>query len=153
MKIALIRRSFRFDGGAERALSNFINLYRNWGADLTLICESWSGRLPSSVKIESLTLKGNRASRQNSFRNQVQKIISTQSFDHIQSHEWIPSADIIRLGDGLHSKWLELFGDKKRRLWRCYSGLSRFHQQRVVDERQALLHPNLKTILVNSEFT
>lgn len=152
MKIALIRRSFRFDGGAERALSNFINLYRNWGVDLTLICESWSGRLPSSVKIESLTLKGNRASRQNSFRNQVQKILSTQYFDYVQSHEWIPSADILRLGDGLHSKWLELFGDKKGRIWRCYSGFSRFHQQRVIDERQSLQHPNLKTILVNSEF-
>lgn len=152
MKIAIIRRSFRFDGGAEKALSNFITMYSDMGAEITLICESWSGKLSASVKIKNLPLRGSRANRQNSFRRQAQAYIGAQSFDHVQSHEWIPSVDIVRLGDGLHSKWLELFGHKKGGLWRFYSKLSPFHRQRVLDERKTLCHPSLKTILVNSEF-
>jgi UDP-glucose:(heptosyl)LPS alpha-1,3-glucosyltransferase len=152
MRIAIIRRSFRFDGGAEKALSNFLTVYSDMGAEITLICESWSGKLPASVKVKNLPLRGSRANRQNSFRQQAQVYIGAQSFDHVQSHEWIPSVDIVRLGDGLHSKWLELLGDKKGRLWRYYSQLSPFHRQRVLDEKKTLCHPNLQTILVNSEF-
>ena len=41
-KICFIRRSFRFDGGAEIASGSYLKVLKKI-ADLKLICESWKG--------------------------------------------------------------------------------------------------------------
>lgn len=150
--INIVRRHYRFDGGAERAVSTFLDLYRDLGFQVTLLCESWSGKCPDDVEVVELDVEGSRTTRMNRFRTQVEAYIAQHPTDMTQSHEWIPGSEIVRLGDGLHSIWLSHLSQSRGRVWRLFSKFSRFHQQRLSDERSTLNHPRLKAVIVNSQF-
>ena len=150
--ISIVRRHYRFDGGAERAVSTFLDLYRDIGFRVTLLCESWSGKCPDDVEVVELDADGSRTTGMNSFRTEVQAYSLQHPSHMIQSHEWIPGSEIVRLGDGLHSEWLSRLSEVRGGIWRAFSRLSRFHRQRLSDERSTLNHPRLRAVIVNSEF-
>ena len=145
-KICFIRRSFRFDGGAEVASGSYLKVL-NQIADLTLICESWKGGsadLPAFSKIQKKGFL--RGSKYKNFITQAY-LKAKREECIIHSHEWVPGADVIRLGDGLHSEWLDIRGVSP---WACI--LDGFHRSKIKLEQDTIRHPNLKKAIVNSEF-
>ena len=145
MKITFIRRSFGFQAGAATASHAHISTLKKIAA-LTLLCESSGDSDAASINIVKLTRrKSTRAGSFKDFVKRVQQYI-TQEACCVHSHEFIPGADVIRLGDGLHSQWLDLRGYPK--WWRS---IEPFHRYRLSIERQSLEHKNLKKLIVNSD--
>lgn len=150
--IALIRRSFRVDGGAEQSFINYLDAYLRAGHRVTVICEKWSGVLPLGVKIIRLRLLGGRLLKLWLFWFRVQFVIRNERFDWVQSHDWIEKTQVIRLGDGLHSWWLAKLLDERRGLARLLTTASLFHRSKCWMESRALDSDRLKTVIVNSQF-
>jgi len=82
----------------------------------------------------------------------VLRILGREKFDVIQSHEWIPGSQIIRLGDGLHSYWRDQLIGTSGVGWRFVRAISLFHQHRCFLERKTLSSQKLRAVIVNSEF-
>lgn len=145
MKINFIRRSFRFDGGAEVAANSFINALSELG-ELQLICESWSGDLLNRIGLHELGVHGyTRAKRYSNFIRTA-SLLATSDNAITHSHEWVPGSDILRLGDGLHSEWLDLIDMPKYKKF-----LDPFHRTKLHLEKESLGHDNLKVVITNSE--
>ena len=145
LKINFIRRSFRFDGGAEVAANSFINALSELG-ELQLICESWSGDLLNRIGLHELSVQGfTRAKRYSNFIHKASMLASSHNaITH--SHEWVPGSDVLRLGDGLHSEWLDLIDMPKYKKL-----LDPFHRTKLRLEKESLEHNNLKVVITNSE--
>ena len=144
--ICFIRKSFRFDGGAEAAAASYISTMGKYH-NIKILCESWSGA-NEHIQVETLIQRGfTRASRYKNFiANASKRIIDSNCISH--SHELVPGSNVIRLGDGLHSVWLDIRGVSKA--WRFLDG---FHRAKLRFEREALLHPSLKHIITISDQT
>ena len=100
--ICFIRQSFRFDGGAEVAATSYINCLRRI-ADIRLICETWSGD-SSEITISKVAKQGwSRGIKYEIFITGPLQLAATE-YCLIHSHEWILGANVLRLGDGLHSQ-------------------------------------------------
>lgn len=152
-KIVIIRRNFRFDGGAERSVSCFLDVYRALGYEVSLLCESWSGPCADDIEIVSFDLKGSRAQKAAQFVQKTQEFMVNHRHSVYQSHEWVPSSDIVRLGDGLHSYWVKQLSRCRASWWALGSlFFDSFHRGRLRQERLTLMHPHLRKIIVNSEF-
>ena len=150
--VALIRRSYRIDGGAELSFQNYINCYLQLGYNVTILCEKWSGKLPSGVAIRSFNVFGTRSMRYVLFVKRVQRHLLKSRYTVIQSHEWIPDATIVRLGDGLHSFWFEQLLRNRGVVHRILTRLSLFHWIKGYYESQTLNSATLKQIIVNSNY-
>ena len=150
--VALIRRSFRTDGGAEKATVNYLNAYLNAGHEVTLICETWSGKLPNKLKVIEISLWGGRIVKLWLFWYKARTIVVKERFDWTQTHEWFDRSEVARLGDGLHSIWFQKLVDERCWLYRWITRLSLFHVSKCWMERRTLTSTRLKTIIVNSDF-
>ena len=150
--VALIRRAYRIDGGAESSFQNYINCYLQLGYDVTILCEKWSGKLPPGVAIRNFEVFGTRSMRYVLFVKRVQRHLLKNRYTVIQSHEWIPDATIVRLGDGLHSFWFERLLRNRRVVHSILTRLSLFHWVKSYYESQTLNSPTLKQIIVNSNY-
>lgn len=150
--IALVRRSFRIDGGAERSIVNYIASYLKAGHRVVLICERWSGVLPSGVEIIQVRLFGGRLLKLWLFWFYVQRIMDKGEFEIVQAHEWIARTNVMRLGDGLHSVWMETLVRERRGLSRYLTQFSWFHLSKCWMEKKSLSSASLSTIIVNSNF-
>lgn len=151
MRVAVIRRSFRLDGGAETATNAFIEAYVLAGFNVTLICESWSGDVGKNVEICPVVSRGPRIFKLLSFEWGVQRILKRERFDFVQSHELIRGVDILRLGDGLHRVWFKrLQRLKTGKLTRFFVRISPFHLLKLKLEKDSIYDKRLKAIIVNS---
>lgn len=148
----MIRRTFRIDGGAEVATNNVISSLISEGYVVTLFCEGWSGSLPSEVRIVSCRTFGPRFLKLLQFTWAARAFLKRNEFERIQSHEWIPGAPVLRLGDGLHSFWLTSRCKDFGWLRRLALRLSLFHGLKLILERMSLNHAGLRKIIVNSIF-
>lgn len=143
--IDFVRRSFRYDGGAELASSIFIERLSKL-TEVRIVCESWlTDDLPNSLHVLSIATRG--LTRKQKYLNFVNKVsrLATCEGNFMHSHELIPGANIIRLGDGLHSSWVKRAG--------LGDGLfsDGFHKAKVDIEKAALTHRGLDSVIVNSE--
>jgi UDP-glucose:(heptosyl)LPS alpha-1,3-glucosyltransferase len=59
--------------------------------------------------------KGNRGRRYRAFQKSVSDAVAENTFDLIQTHERLLTADIFRSGDGVHAAWLDRL--KRNRPW------------------------------------
>lgn len=142
-KLIFIRRKFRFDGGAEAAAQRYLDVMSE-RFSVDIVCESWSGR--KDIPVTSISTRGySRAKNYRSFISQAEKICGSGD-SLVHSHELVPGADVIRLGDGLHKSWLDKrsMGPLKRR----FDG---YHRAKLAYEAQTLTHTNLKRIIVISD--
>ena len=146
MRINFIRRSFRFDGGAEVAANSFINALSELG-ELQLICESWSGDLLNRIGLHEIGIQGyTRAKKYSNFISAASMLASSKNaITH--SHEWTPGAEVLRLGDGLHSQWLDI-----RKVSNFIRKLDGYHRRKLRFEKESIQHPNLKVIICNSNY-
>jgi len=146
MDLTFIRRDFDFKAGATTASNSLICVLKS-NFDLTVLCESGAGCAVEDVSFVSFKkINSSRARSLKAFVNQTMHYIANNK-GYVHSHEFIPGADVIRLGDGLHSQWLDLRDYPK--WWRS---IEPFHRYRLSIERQSLEHKNLKKIIVNSNF-
>jgi len=141
LSICIIRRNYRSDGGAEVATSSYIEALSGF-ADVTLACESWAAS--DRGQVERLLVSGRtRSASYRSFIGSAERFISGhQGLSH--SHELVPGANIIRLGDGLHVSWLKAAG------WSWKAVIDPFHRYKIKIERKTLEDPRLRSVIVNS---
>lgn len=150
MKVCLIRRSFRLDGGAEASISAYLRALKQLNISCELICESWDSSV-SELQKQHVATRGFRVQRARQFRSKAQRLIANNPGSLYQAHDWVPGAHVVRLGDGLHSAWIDCLKRSRVGLRRWMLQYSRFHHDRVLAERQTLMHPNLSCVIVNSE--
>lgn len=147
--VKVIRRSFRVDGGAERSVSDYLKSFNRIGVSTTLICENWIDG--TTQPVVSVKTSGDRLSKLKIFSEACRQMIDN-SDDIYHSHEWIPGSQIIRLGDGLHSEWLDILGAKRGWLGSAMIKLSGFHRLKLELEHSTLINPALRHIIVNSNY-
>lgn len=148
--IALIRRSYRPDGGAERIINRTLDGLRQYSdMDVSLICEHWQG----SNDIHHITVPGHgfgRTAKHRNFISQVSSILSSRAFDLIQSNERVPGCTLYRAGDGVHAQWLERRATVIPSWRRQWLKISRFHRYMLRVERDMFMHPQLRCVICNS---
>ena len=145
-----MRRSFRVDGGAETSVGCYLSAIQSLKMDLTLVCESWDG--PIDHDVHCIKTYGSRLARAKQFRAKTQALMASRERWIFQSHDWIPGAQVIRLGDGLHSVWFELLKRSRSGFQAQLLGISGFHRDRIRAERETFANARLQKVIVNSEF-
>jgi len=149
--IAIIRQCYRSDGGAEKIIERTLSELNKYDLGLSVIARSWErefGRDGQFVECNP-KYKG-RVERERSFANEVHNIISTHTFDLIQSHERIPGCDIYRAGDGVHQVWLEQRARCRSWVGNWWANKSPFHHYILTAERIMFEHSSLKAVICNS---
>ncbi len=151
LRIALIRRSYRPDGGAEQIMSRTLNGLRAYGdLDLSLICEQW--QQSDDVRHFPISRKGlGRVGRHRHFVQQVSAILRKREFDLVQSNERLPGCSLYRAGDGVHAQWLARRAAVASPLQRLWLRISRFHRYMVETERVMFTHPALRRVICISQ--
>jgi len=139
MKIAIIRRKFTPFGGAENFILRTSSGLSSLGIKFSIISEQWKREAKNSNDISWLEAKSRglfRFSRFLSFQNAVKKIIASNHFDLIQSHERLTGVDIYRLGDGVHAAWVDRL--KKNSPWykKIWLNFDPYHQKVIRIERE-----------------
>jgi UDP-glucose:(heptosyl)LPS alpha-1,3-glucosyltransferase len=140
MKLAIVRQKYTPFGGAERFVERALAALQANGTDVSIIARSWTG------DVKGITCNPffiGRTWRDKSFAQGVQRVIATNRFDLVQSHERIPGCHIYRAGDGVHATWLAL---RKQ----PFDILSPWHRYTLKAERAMFGHPNLRAVICNS---
>ena len=146
MKIAIIRRKFTPFGGAENFILRASSGLSSLGIKFSIISEQWKRDANNSKNISWLEAKSRgffRFSRFLSFQNAVKKIIASNHFDLIQSHERLTGVDIYRLGDGVHAAWIDRI--KKNSPWykKIWLNFDPYHQKVIRIEKEMAEDRNL----------
>ncbi len=151
-RLAVVRRSYRADGGAERIIARMLeSLKGNRAIDITLVTGAWQCSADDPFKVLTCRQRGLfRHRRYLNFVSDVQNLLQEEHFDLVQSHERIPGCQIYRAGDGVHRQWLairqQLAGYVQKQIWK-YS----FYHNAVLEMEAALFsHPALKKVICNS---
>ena len=146
MKIAIIRRKFTPFGGAENFILRTSSRLSSLGIKISIISEQWKRDANNSKNITWLEVKARgffRFSRFLNFQNAVKKIITSNHFDLIQSHERLTGVDIYRLGDGVHAAWVDRI--KKNSAWykKIWLNFDPYHQKVIRIEKEMAEDSNL----------
>ena len=146
MKIAIIRRKFTPFGGAENFILRTSSGLSSLGINFSIISEQWKREAKNSNDVSWLEAKSRglfRFSRFLSFQNAVKKIIASNHFDLIQSHERLTGVDIYRLGDGVHAAWVDRL--KKNSPWykKIWLNFDPYHQKVIRIEKEMAEDSNL----------
>ncbi|WP_020559759.1 glycosyltransferase family 4 protein [Thiofilum flexile] len=150
--LAIIRQSYRPDGGAERIIQRMLTgLQQYHPLDITLITERWQGS-EESFKVLKVARRGwTRAARFEHFIANTQALLTQHTFDWVQAHERVPGCQIYRAGDGVHAEWLRIRGEYLGRVGQWWQQRDRFHQAVLKSERELFHHANLQAVICNSE--
>ncbi|MFN3884378.1 MAG: glycosyltransferase family 4 protein [Rhodocyclaceae bacterium] len=138
MKLAIVRQKYTPYGGAERFAALVLDALRAQGVSVEIIARNWQDA--DGVRCDPFYL--GRTWRDASFARCVRRVIDSERYDLVQSHERIPGCHIFRAGDGVHATWLELSGKP----WR----LSPWHRYTLAAEDAMFRHPNLRAVICNS---
>lgn len=154
LKLAIIRQSYRPDGGAEKIISRLLDgLRRRADVQVSIITQKWQKNILSdNVSILQVARKGwFRSSRFKYFINGVNRVLHTTHFDLVQSHERVPGCQIYRAGDGVHAEWLRIKISREGILGRLFSFFSLFHRVMLRAESKLFHHPNLEVVICISQ--
>ena len=144
-KIYIVRRSLDFDGGAERALLAYIHSLEKQ-FDICLVSQKWPKEMATPWEKIKIPPKGlTRVSKYKSFVSGVIQNLRGKKAE-IYSLELIPGSTVLRLGDGLHSSWLDIQAISQ---WK--RNFSFFHKLKLRYEKESLLDKRLKKVIVNSQ--
>ncbi len=146
MKIALIRQKYNPAGGAERFVSRAIGALSREGVGITLITRRW----PKEAGGEAITVDPfyiGSTWRDWSFARGVQRVLSRERFDLVQSHERIPGVEVYRAGDGVHREWLRQRARVLPGWRRVLNGLNPYHRYTCAAEAKMFRDPALKAVI------
>ncbi|MCK5727193.1 MAG: glycosyltransferase family 4 protein [Thiotrichaceae bacterium] len=151
-KLAIIRNSYRPDGGAEKIISRIIlGLKQRDRLDVSIITRQWKPEQSLDNHIISCPKRGwFRQSKFKYFIEDVTTLLKQYNFDWVQSHERIPGCKIYRAGDGVHKEWLEV---RKRgaSAFKVFLWDYSFYHKAVLKVEKALFsHPELQIVICNS---
>jgi UDP-glucose:(heptosyl)LPS alpha-1,3-glucosyltransferase len=149
VKLALVRQEYTPYGGAERFLEQAITAIRGQGTDVTIVSRRWPAHASQQVLICNPPYLGSLA-RDWGFASAVQKLLRTQRFDLVQSHERIPGCEIFRAGDGVHAEWLRQRSRVLGIAGRARLALNPYHAYVKAAERAMFLSPRLRAVICNS---
>jgi UDP-glucose:(heptosyl)LPS alpha-1,3-glucosyltransferase len=148
MKLAIIRRRYNPYGGAERFIERLIPKLSERGIDTCIVAEQWQTESMAAKVITAPVSGVSRRARFQSFQKAVAGVIHRQSkagdgFDLVQSHERIPGVNVFRLGDGVHTAWLNRLKKNVGGLRAFWLGIDPFHKAVIAAERAMASDPNL----------
>jgi UDP-glucose:(heptosyl)LPS alpha-1,3-glucosyltransferase len=147
LHIALIRQTYRPDGGAERFVSRALDALAGRGVEVTLYARSWQPQ--PGIHFERCDPPAlGRLTRDWGFARAVCGRLRERNFDLVQSHERLTCCDVYRAGDGVHRAWLERRGGGKMR-WR--DRISLYHGYLLNTERAMFESPRLRAVICNSQ--
>jgi UDP-glucose:(heptosyl)LPS alpha-1,3-glucosyltransferase len=107
MRLAIIRKRYSAFGGAERFIERLSHRLTDQKISVSILADSWAGDTTPTLQWIKTPCRGfSRAAQYVSFLDSVKKVLASQQFDIVQSHERFAGADVVRLGDGLHKAWL-----------------------------------------------
>lgn len=150
--LAIIRSSYRPDGGAERILARMIDGLKSlYEIDISLITKAWQDEKKAPYSLVSIAKHGwSRRSKFLRFNRQVQLVLQKNSYDLVQSHERIPGCQIFRAGDGVHREWLEIRKKNANFAERLFWEYSPYHRAVLAEEAAMFSHPALEKVICNS---
>ncbi|MEM6366186.1 MAG: glycosyltransferase family 4 protein [Planctomycetota bacterium] len=154
LDIAIVRQSYRDDGGAERFVSRMIDALSQSDLTTTLVARSWNQteRLPDQTRFVAANPPFlGRLTRAAGFSIAARRRVSERQFDLVQTNERIPGFDVYRAGDGTHAEWLRLKAQTQTAAARFGTLINPFHIYTKFIEKRVIEHPSLKAIICNSE--
>ena len=156
LKIAIIRRSYRPDGGAEKIIQRILaGLKQYYPAKVSLISQSWDMQNNDNSDNRILAIKKRfclfRSACVRTFVKDVQTTLSNHSFDLIQSHERIAGCQLYRAGDGVHAEWLAIRKHYANPLKRQLLRYSPFQKTMCQTEAAMFEHPALQQVICVSK--
>jgi UDP-glucose:(heptosyl)LPS alpha-1,3-glucosyltransferase len=146
LRIALIRQSYRPDGGAERFVSRALDALTSRGVQVSLFARRWKSQAGITFERCDPPALG-RLTRDRGFARAVCGKLKKQKFDLVQSHERLLCCDVYRAGDGVHRAWLERRGGG-RIPWR--DRISPYHRYLLGTERAMFEGSRLRAVICNS---
>ena len=154
ISIAIIRRKFNPFGGAEQFILRTIQGLNTKKVNMTIVAESWSQQskdleLSNYDFIKASSSGLSRYAKFNSFSKSVHKILKSNNFDLVQSHERMSGVDIYRLGDGIHASWVKRYATEcswPRKIW---LKLDPYHRA-VIRTEKAMAADQHLTFVANS---
>lgn len=153
-RLAIIRRSYRSDGGAERIITRIIEGFRqddSSSLDVSVITQSWRGEANGAHVITVPKRGFTRTRKFKFFNDSVTAVLGQSNFDLVQSHERVPGCQIYRAGDGVHQKWLAIRDEySKSALQKWFWRKSPFHSAIISAEKELFEHSKLKKVICNS---
>lgn len=149
LRIAIIRQSYRPDGGAERFIARALEALSAEGVELTVIARDWSGEGTFQTLRCDPPYRG-RVARERNFARAVCPLLGDYSFDLVQSHERVPCGDIYRAGDGVHREWLRQRSRVQGPVRNWLQSRSGFHRYMLGAERALFENPDLRAVICNS---
>ena len=147
LRIALIRQTYRPDGGAERFVARALDTLAGRGVEVTLFARRWQPQPGIHFELCNPPALG-RLTRDWGFARAICSKLKRCKFDLVQSHERLACCDVYRAGDGVHRAWLE-----RRSGGRISWGdrLSPYHNYVLRTERAMFESPRLRAVICNSE--
>jgi UDP-glucose:(heptosyl)LPS alpha-1,3-glucosyltransferase len=149
LRIALVRALYSDFGGAERVVVRTMQALAQRDVDLTLVTRRWnpSGELRTLVcnpfYVGSLW-------RDWGFARAACRLLETQRFDLVQSHERVPCCDVYRAGNGVHLEWLRQRRRQMGPLGRLRLALNPYHRFVAAIERRLFASERLAAVICNS---
>lgn len=149
MKLALVGKKYRFDGGKEKFTDLTLKaLATHTEHTLSVIAQTWQEENTFSANINKIICKPRgwgRLAKEYAFTIAAQQLFS--QFDLVQSHERIPGCHIYRAGDGVHQEWLAQYSRIlpawKKKLLRH----SKFHRYVIAQEQALYNHPAFQAVI------
>ena len=153
IKIALIRQEQTgSDGGAQTIIDLMMKtINSHGGVDLSLLCRKWDTADEIGEKVILNPSFIGRKGKFVSFLNAINKHLSTNHFDLIQSHERYDGCHIFRAGDGVHKVWLQHRSCKLNALQKIWLSMSLYHRRVLREERAMFASNTLKKVICNSQ--
>lgn len=151
-KLAIIRSSYRPDGGAERIITRILKgLQTHYEMDVSLITKKWQASEHDTFNVIQCPKRGLLRHRKfQNFNDDVTALLQQHSFDLVQSHERIPGCQIYRAGDGVHKQWLEIRRQNASAIQSFLWSHSPYHNAILHAEKAMFSHPNLKKVICNA---
>ncbi len=152
-RLAIIRKSYRPDGGAERIIERMLSqLQHHYQLDISLITQEWKSDHDAAMNIIKLPKHGwTRTARFTNFIEETRSILQKHPFDIVQSHERVPGCQVYRAGDGVHKEWIDIRCKNSSRIKCKALRTSPFHRAVIDAERALFYHKNLKYVICISQ--
>ena len=150
--LAIIRSSYRPDGGAERIIMRMLEgLKKQVSLNVSLITKHWDQLESADFKVLICPQRGwFRHTKFRNFNEDVMGLLKHHHFDLLQSHERIPGCQIYRAGDGVHKQWLEIRKQNASVVQAFIWDHSPYHKAILNAEKKLFQHPDLKKVICNS---
>ncbi|MBE8232398.1 MAG: glycosyltransferase family 4 protein [Endozoicomonadaceae bacterium] len=151
-KLAIIRSSYRSDGGAERIIARMLEgLQTHYTMDVSLITKKWQAGENDGFTIIQCPKRGLLRHRKfQNFNDDVTELLQQHTFDLVQSHERISGCQIYRAGDGVHKQWLEIRQQNASAIQSFLWDHSPYHNTILHAEKTMFAHPKLKKVICNA---